>query len=486
MNPQPREINDSLSESNGENQQQRQKKKPSTQLPQPGTAQGSCAFDSAMITLVPITDAAHVVHGPSGCAASIWGNNTSLSSGSMLYKIRFTTDIDESDIIFGGAKKLYKGILELQRRYKPSAVFVYSTCITALIGDDIEGICKDVTETTGITTIPVHCPGFIGSQNLGNRVAGEALLEHVIGTAEPDVTTPLDINLIGEYNIAGAIWNFVPLLEKLGIRVLSKITGDALYKEVCYAHHAKLNVVLSSKALINVAKKMEKVYRIPYIEESIYGIEQVNQCLRNIATKLGDTDLVERTEKLIAEETSALESKLTFYRNQLQGKRIVLEIKNFKSWLIIFAVQKLGMEVIAVCSHSNTEDELVRLKNLLGRDSIVLESGTPQEILQVINDNQANILISEGRYLDSALIANIPFLDINRQGDRAYTGYTGILELARELYASFYNPMWEQVRQPAPWEARGAGGAGDAGGDKKITSPSSPSSSSSPTSLEEI
>ncbi|MBD2411929.1 nitrogenase iron-molybdenum cofactor biosynthesis protein NifE [Nostoc calcicola FACHB-389] len=459
MNPQPRKINDSPSESNGESQQQKQKKtKSSTQLPQPGTAQGSCAFDSAMMTLVPITDAAHVVHGPSGCVANIWGNYTSLSSGSMLYKIRFSTDIDESDIIFGGAKKLYKGILELQRRYKPTAIFVYSTCITALIGDDIEGICKDVTEKTGTPTIPVHCPGFIGSQNLGNRVAGEALLEHVIGTAEPDITTPYDINLIGEYNIAGAIWNVLPLLEKLGIRVLAKITGDALYKEVCYAHRAKLNVILSSKALINIAKKMEKIYGIPYIEESIYGIEQISQCLRNIAAKLGNPDLVQRTENLIAEENSILEEKLTPYRARLQGKRIVISIKNFKSWLIIFAANKLGMEVIAVCTQKNTEDELARIKNLLDReDSIILESENPEEILQIISNNQGDILINEGRYLDTALIAKIPFLDINIERNHPYAGYIGILEITRELYATFYNPVWEQVSQLASWDVQKPG-----------------------------
>ncbi|MBH8575411.1 nitrogenase iron-molybdenum cofactor biosynthesis protein NifE, partial [Nostocaceae cyanobacterium CENA369] len=471
MNPTPRKINDSLSESNGDNEQHKQKKKKSsTQLPQPGTAQGSCAFDSAMITLVPITDAAHVVHGPSGCAASIWGNYSSLSSSSMLYKMRFTTDIDESDIIFGGAKKLYKGILELQRRYKPAAVFVYSTCITALIGDDIEGICKDATEKTGIPTIPVHCPGFIGSQSLGNRVAGEALLEHVIGTAQPEMTTAYDINLIGEYNIAGAIWNFLPLLEKLGIRVLSKITGDVLYKEVCYAHHAKLNVILDSKTLINVAKKMEKVYGIPFIEESIYGGEQINHCLRSIAANLENSDLGERTEKLIAEESNALEEKLTLYRLRLQGKRIVLSVKNFKSWLIIFASQKLEMKVIAICTQNNTESELARIKSLLGQDGIVLESESPEEILQVINNNQADILITESRYLDTALTAKIPFLDINKKRNHAYAGYTGILEMAQELYATFSNPVWEQVRQSVPWEvgrageAEGAGGAGGAGG----------------------
>jgi nitrogenase molybdenum-cofactor synthesis protein NifE len=84
-------------------------------------------------------------------------------------------------------------------------------------------------EKFGVPVVPVHSPGFVGSKNLGNRLAGEALLEHVIGTAEPDYTTPYDINLIGEYNIAGELWGVLPLFEKLGIRVLSKITGDARY-----------------------------------------------------------------------------------------------------------------------------------------------------------------------------------------------------------------------------------------------------------------
>ncbi|MGI2902961.1 nitrogenase iron-molybdenum cofactor biosynthesis protein NifE [Tolypothrix sp. VBCCA 56010] len=447
MKPTSGQINDSLAPGCKDNSP----KKKST-LPQPGTAQGGCAFDSAMITLLPIADAAHVVHGPSGCAASMWGSYGSLTSGSTLYKIRFTSEIEESDIIFGGAKKLYKGIIELQRRYKPAAVFVYSTCITAMIGDDIEGVCKDATEQTGIPAIPVHCPGFIGSESMGNRVAGEALLEHVIGTAEPDFTTPYDINLIGEYNIAGAMWNVLPLLEKLGIRVLAKITDDARYKEICYAHRAKLNVVLSAKSLTSMAKRMHKRYGIPYIEESIYGVEQINQCLRNIAAKLGNADLQERTEKLIAEETAALDEKLAVYRSQLQGKRVVLYTGSFKSWLIIFAAQKLGMKVIATSTLNSTEEETARIKSLLGEDSII-QQDSPAKMLQIINENQADMLIAGSRFQDTALTAKIPFLNINIERNHPYAGYLGILEVAKELYAAFYNPVWSEVRQPAPWNA---------------------------------
>ena len=61
-------------------------------------------------------------------------------------------------------------------------MFVYSTCVTALIGDDIEAVCRHATGKLGTPIIPVNAPGFVGAKNLGNKLAGEALLDHVIGT----------------------------------------------------------------------------------------------------------------------------------------------------------------------------------------------------------------------------------------------------------------------------------------------------------------
>jgi len=149
------------------------KNKACTQQAQPGAAQGGCAFDRASIALVPIVDVAHLVHGPIACAGNSWGSRGSLSSGSYLYKMGFTTDLNENDIIFGGEKKLYRAILEVQQRYQPAAVFVYSTCVTALIGDDLDAICQKAAEKTDKPIVPVNSPGFIGSKNLGNRVGGE-------------------------------------------------------------------------------------------------------------------------------------------------------------------------------------------------------------------------------------------------------------------------------------------------------------------------
>ncbi|MBC1238041.1 bifunctional nitrogenase iron-molybdenum cofactor biosynthesis protein NifEN [Nostoc sp. 2RC] len=454
-------INELLSEPGCEHNHHKhgQKKNQSChQQAQPGAAQGGCAFDGASIALVPITDAAHLVHGPIACAGNSWGGRGSLSSDSHLYKMGFTTDLSENDIIFGGEKKLYKAILEVQQRYQPAAVFVYSTCVTALIGDDLDTVCEAAAKKTGIPVIPVNSPGFIGSKNLGNRVGGEALLEYVIGTAEPEYTTPYDINLIGEYNIAGELWGVLPLFAKLGIRVLAKITGDAKYNEVRSAHRAKLNVMICSKALINVARKMEERYGIPYIEESFYGVDDMNRCLRNIAAKLGDQSLQARVEKLITEETTALDIALAPYRARLQGKRVVLYTGGVKSWSIISAAKDLGMEVVATSTKKSTEEDKARIKELLGKDGIAMEKGNAQELLRVIAQTKADMLIAGGRNQYTALKARIPFLDINQERHHPYAGYVGMVEMARELDEALHSPVWVQVRQVAPWEE----GAGEA------------------------
>ena len=448
-------INELLTEPGCEHNHQKngeKKNKACKQVAQPGAAQGGCSFDGAMIALVPITDAAHLVHGPIACSGNSWGSRGSLSSGPMLYKKGFTTDLTENDVIFGGEKKLYKAIQHVQQNYNPEAIFVYSTCVTALIGEDIDAVCKAAQKKVGVPVIPVNAPGFIGSKNLGNRLAGETLLQYVIGTGEPEYTTPLDINLIGEYNIAGEMWNVLPVLEKLGIRVLSKITGDARYKEVSYAHRAKLNVMICSKALINMARKMEENYGIPYIEESFYGVDDMNRFLRTVAAKLGDKDLQERTEKLIAEETAKLDEKLAPYRARLRGKRVVLYTGGVKSWSIISAAKDLGMEVVATSTKKSTEEDKAKIKNLLGQDGIMMPKGNPQELIRVIGETKADMLIAGGRNQYTALKARIPFLDINQERHHAYAGYDGMVNMARELDEALYSPVWQQIRQPAPWE----------------------------------
>ena len=435
---------------------EKERKKGCTKQLVPGAAAGGCAFDGAKIALQPITDAAHLVHGPIACEGNSWDNRSAMSSGSRLYRTGFTTDVSELDVVYGGEKRLYKSIREIIEKYDPPAIFVYQTCVTAMIGDDIEVVCKAATKKFGKPVIPVDSPGFVGNKNLGNKLAGESLLEYVIGTEEPEYTTPYDINIIGEYNLSGELWQVKPLFERLGIRVLSCISGDAKYKEVAWAHRARATMMVCSKAMINITRKLEERYGIPYFEGSFYGISDMSESLRQTAQLLvrqgAPDDLLGRTEALIAEEEAKAWKKLERYRERLAGRKVLLITGGVKSWSVVSALQEVGMEIVGTSVKESTLEDKERIKELMGEDAHMIDDMSPREMYTMLKDAKAEIMLSGGRSQFVALKAKMPWLDINQERHHAYAGYDGMVALVHEIDKALYNPIWEQVRKPAPWE----------------------------------
>ena len=425
----------------------------------PGAAAGGCAFDGAKIALQPITDAAHLVHGPIACEGNSWDSRNAGSSGPMLYRTGFTTDLGELDIIHGGEKKLYRAIKEIVSRHRPPAVFVYVTCVPALIGDDVEAVCKAATERLATPVIPVMAPGFAGSKNLGNKLAGEALLEHVIGTREPETMTPCDINVLGEYNVAGELWQVEPLFARLGIRVLAPITGDARYHQVASAHRARVNMVVCSQALVSLARKMQERWDIPYFEGSFYGIGDTSASLRTLARLLAargaPADLPARTEALIAEEEARAWAALAPCRERLAGKRVLLYTGGVKSWSVVAALQEIGMVIVGTSVRKSTDEDKERIRELMGDDAPMVGQIPAKEMYRMLAAGEADILLSGGRTQFVALKSKTPWLDINQERHHGYAGYDGMIALIRQIDGELHNPIWAQVRARAPWERAG-------------------------------
>ncbi len=427
----------------------------------PGATAGGCAFDGAQIALLPIADVAHIVHGPIACAGSSWDNRGTRSSGPSLYRIGMTTDLSEQDIIMGsGEKRLFYAIKQAVDDFKPAAVFVYNTCIPALIGDDLTAVCKAAQARWETPVVPVDCAGFYGTKNMGNRIAGDAMVEYVVGTREPDPLpisairlgiTVHDVNLIGEYNIAGELWHLLPLLDELGIRVLCTLAGDARYREVQTMHRAEVNMMVCSKAMLNVARKLQERFGTPWFEGSFYGITDTSQALRDFAKHIGDPHLTERTEALITREEARIRRELEVWRPRLEGKRVLLYTGGVKSWSVISALQDLGMVVVATGTKKSTEEDKARIRELMGDDAQMIDDGNPRALLNSVRDYRADILIAGGRNMYTALKARLPFLDINQEREFGYAGYEGMLELVRQLALTMESPVWPAVRQPAPW-----------------------------------
>ncbi len=430
----------------------------------------SCAYDGARVVLMPITDVIHLVHGPIACAGNSWDNRGARSSDAQLYRRGFTTEMLEKDVIFGGEKKLYRAILDLAERYKEPAraIFVYATCVTAMTGDDVEAVCKAASEKVGIPVIPVNTPGFIGDKNIGNRLAGEILFKYVIGTTEPPVLGEYPINLIGEYNIAGDLWGMLPLFDRLGIQVLSCFSGDAKFEELRYAHRAKLNIIICSKSLTNLAKKMQKTYGMPYLEESFYGMTDTAKALRDIARELDNIVnglekrvMQDRVERLINEEEAKCRAAIAPYRARLEGKRAVLFTGGVKTWSMVNSLNELGVEILAAGTQNSTLDDFYRMKGLMHADAKIIEDTSTAGLLAVMREKMPDLIVAGGKTKFLALKTKTPFLDINHGRAHPYAGYEGMVTFSRQLDMTVNNPIWPVLNAPAPWEKSGAQEAGD-------------------------
>lgn len=417
----------------------------------------SCAYDGARVVLMPVTDVIHLVHGPIACAGNSWDNRGARSSGSQLYRRGFTTEMLQNDVIFGGEGKLHRAIVELAGRYpEAKAIFVYATCVTAMTGDDLEAVCGAAAREVPVPVVPVDTPGFIGDKNIGNRLAGEILLDRVIGTAEPERTTDWDVNLIGEYNIAGDLWGMQPLFERLGIRILSCISGDARFEELCWAHRAKLNVIICSKSLTNLARKMKKRWGIPFLEESFYGTTDTAKALRDIARELdaarggGATVMRDRVEALVAEEEARCRARIAPHRARLEGKRAVLFTGGVKTWSMVNALRELGVEVLAAGTQNSTLEDFHRMKALMHRDARIIEDTSTAGLLAVMREKMPDLVVAGGKTKFLALKTRTPFLDVNHGRAHPYAGYEGMVTFARQLDLTVNCPIWGPLAAKAP------------------------------------
>jgi len=414
-------------------------------------AERSCAYDGARVVLMPITDVAHLVHGPIACAGNSWDNRGARSSGSQLYRRGLTTDIMENDVIFGGEKKLKEAILEIATRHNPKAIFVYATCVSSLIGDDINKICEEAEKELTIPVIPVNCPGFLGDKNIGNRIAGEVLFERVIGTGEgSDEKIPLAINLIGEYNIAGDLWGIIPDLKHLGITLQTAITGDAKFDDLRSAHRASLNVLICSKSLTNLVRKMEIGYGIPFIEGSFYGIHDTSETLIKIAKALKDPELLERTLVYVQKKEDETRKIIAGYRKLLENKQAILFTGGVKTWSMVSTLAELGINIIAGGTQNSTPEDFQRMKALMDPTAQIIEDTSSAGFLKIIAEKKPDLIVAGGKTKYLAHKTRTPFLDINHGRKLPYAGYEGMIQFAKTLTRTVLSPVWGLLKQDFP------------------------------------
>lgn len=422
--------------------------------PKPGELTKGCAFQGSQSALLPISDCAHLVHGTPGCLENSWGMLEAGSLGVPLSKFGFSTGLTEQDIVLGGEKKLTQAIGYIAGHYRPPCVFVYATCITLLTMEDLDAICAEAERRWGIPVIPVHNPGFAGSRNMGNRQAGEALFEKVIGTGEakPDRVSPFDINLIGEYHFSGEGKEIEALLNKAGIRVLSRIAGECTYQELQTSHYAKVNMLVCSRSMITLARKMQDAYGIPYFEGSFYGSREIRFSLRQMAFHFQDPQLDKRLHRFIRKEEERLKKDIATDYRLLKGKKVVLYTDGVESWAFISALQELGMKIVGIGTNKNALEDLSRIKERASQDTVLEKESDERRVLKLYRERRADLMIVSGRNAYVPLKEKIPFLDIDQERHGSYSGYAGLRRMAQDLLDILEQPVWRLISRKSPWD----------------------------------
>ena len=410
-------------------------------------SQRACVFCGSRVVLYPIADALHLVHGPIGCAVYTWDIRGALSSGPELHRLSFSTDLQETDVIFGGEPKLEAALDELIDRHSPKAAFVYSTCIVGLIGDDLEAVCRKMSEKKGIPVLPVMSEGFKGNKRAGYLAACKAMFK-LIGTQPTDDISDISINIFGDFNLAGEIWIIREYFEKMGVQVVANVTGDGRVNDIGRCHGAALNLVQCSGATLDLAKMMEEKYGTPYKRVSYLGIEDMAQALYDVADFFKDKDpeIVERTQTIVREELQKLMPELARYRKDLEGKKVAMYVGgSFKAFSLVKAFRHLGMKVVMVGSQTGTKEDYAELEQITDEGTIIVDDANPLELSAFIKEKDVDLFVGGVKERPIAYKLGVGFCDHNHERKEALEGFVGMLNFAREVHSSVMSPVWNFV-----------------------------------------
>ncbi|MBC3888093.1 nitrogenase molybdenum-iron protein alpha chain [Acetobacterium paludosum] len=471
------------------------------------TNRGCCYAGCKGVVLSPLKDVAIITHGPIGCGFYTWGTRRHKAKGDentqSFGEYCFSTDMQETDIVFGGEKKLKKAIKEVFEIFKPNCIMICSTCPVGLIGDDIHAVAAEAEELYGIKILAFSCEGYKGvSQSGGHHIANNGLMRSVIGTGDAE-PMKYSVNLLGEYNIGGDGWETERILKRIGYNVVSVMTGDGSYAELKNAHTADLNLVQCHRSINYIAEMMKTKYGIDWIKVNFIGLDGIKKSLRDMALFFNDPDLIARTEAVIADEEEEIAEGMAHYKTRLEGKTAAIYVGGSRTHHYINLLKTLGVEVVLAGYEFGHRDDyegrdvlpsIKRDADSKNVESITVEKDpenfksilTPERLEELknagvhleeynglwsdINDN--TVVTDDYNHFETEEFLKLLKPDIFFSGIKdkfliqksgvpsrqlhsydyagPYAGFRGALNFAKDITMAVYTPAWNLVE--APWK----------------------------------
>lgn len=193
------------------------------------------------------------------------GRNTALLN-EMGYSERFFyLMLDDTDIVTGRhLNKIPQAAKEIcqQLEYTPSAVMICITCVDALLGTDMERVCRKCQEISGVPAVPCYMYALTREKRLPPMAA---VRKAVYSLLKPQARDPRSCNLLGFFSPLEDECEIYHCLRSVGIENIGEISRCKTFEEYSRLSKANFNLVLNAESRY-AAQQMEKSLGIPYIE----------------------------------------------------------------------------------------------------------------------------------------------------------------------------------------------------------------------------
>jgi nitrogenase molybdenum-iron protein alpha chain len=402
----------------------------------------------AMFSLLTVANSVSIVHAPVGCASSGSTMNIFNRMGQVVRgesRIRnarwFASNLTENDIIHGGEDKLRAAVLAADERHHPDVIFIFTSCVSGIIGDPVEEIVNRLQGETGAKLVLARCEGFRSTVwATGFDAAGHALLDYVLeprAGRDPDlvnVISPLTVGRLDEielerlFTALGLKANFIPHYASLE-QIRQTVTAAAT-TATCLTYGDYF------------ARELTARYGVPHTRELMpLGIENTDRWLLQVAELTGR--LVE-TRRLIAAEHDRIAPRLREIRAQLKGKRVFVSAGQARAMTMSQISEELGFELAGTTVYHYDEviaESVRRLAERSGAATINIAQVQPFEQANLLRRLKPDLYMADEMTTGFAARQGIPTVMIYDYGMN-YLGYNGLLATGERMLNALKNPSF--------------------------------------------
>ena len=233
------------------------------------------------------------------------GRNTSLFRSAPEYRDKFFFQLlDDTDIVTGRhLTKIPQAAEEMLSvlKKKPSAIMICITCVDALLGTDMERVCRKVTEKTGIPAVACYMYALTREKRLPPMAAVRTSVYSLLEKQEK--RNSADMNILGYFTPLFDSSELYTLMKSIGIKNIRELSRCKNIEEYHELSKANFSLVLNPEARA-AAQDMEQRLGIPFIELlRLYRIDKIRNQYRLLGQALGaeldDTGYFENARKTI-------------------------------------------------------------------------------------------------------------------------------------------------------------------------------------------